>query len=102
MSRSKGATGGCFLQSQWLSCWGLQWPPNRAHPGESLEQVQGGEQGQGHVRGAGGWGPHSSAVDWGMRSGILVSLRLEHSATPASQRHLWGQTTSLLHSLFSW
>lgn len=65
--------------------------------------------GPGRVAGAGGkgrvwrgWGPHRSAVDWGMRSGILVSFRLEHSTTPASQRHLWGQATSLLHSLFSW
>lgn len=37
-----------------------------------------------------------------MRSGIFVSFRLEHSTTPASQRHFGGHTTSLLHSLFSW
>lgn len=47
-------------------------------------------------------GAHSSAVDWGMRSGILESFRLEHSTTLASQRHLWGQATSLVHSLFRW
>lgn len=46
--------------------------------------------------------PYSSAVDCGMRSGILVSFRLEHSTTPDSQRHFGGQITSLLHSLFSW
>lgn len=45
---------------------------------------------------------YSSAVDCGMRSGILVSFRLEHSTTPDSQRHFGGQITSLLHSLFSW
>lgn len=45
---------------------------------------------------------YSSAVDCGMRSGILVSFRLEHSTTPDSQRHFGGQMTSLLHSLFSW
>lgn len=59
--------------------------------------------GLGAGEGCGGaGGPHSSAVDWGMRSGILVSFRLEHSARLASQRHLCGQTASLLHSLFSW
>lgn len=59
-------------------------------------------EGAGAGEGGAGLGPHSSAVDCGMRSGILVSFRLEHSTTLASQRHLWGQTTSLLHSLFSW
>lgn len=52
--------------------------------------------------GGGSSGAHSSAVDWGMRSGILESFRLEHSTTLASQRHLWGQATSLVHSLFRW
>lgn len=49
-----------------------------------------------------GLGAYSSAVAWGTRSGILASFRLEHSATLFSQRHLCGQTTSLLHSLLSW
>lgn len=49
-----------------------------------------------------GGGSYSSTVDCGIRSGILVSFRLEHSTTLDSQRHFGGQITSLLHSLFSW
>lgn len=78
-------------------------------PGVPHTELDGGTQGMGlGVRGSERWGrgaglgPHSSAVDWGMRSGILESFRLVHSTTLASQRHLWGQATSLLHSLFSW
>lgn len=44
--------------------------------------------------------PHSSVVDEGMCSGILVSFRLEQSTTFASQRHLGGHTGSLLQALF--
>lgn len=43
---------------------------------------------------------YSSEVDEGMCSGILVSFRLEQSTTFDSQRHLGGQTGSLLQALF--
>lgn len=70
--------------------------PPRGRLGDAVNVALTGRQG------GGGQGAYSSAVDCGMRSGILVSFRLEHSTTPASQRHLGGHTTSLLHSLLSW
>lgn len=72
---------------------------------KSLAQTEpSAKPGAGEAAAAGGEGSssYSSAVDCGMRSGILVSFRLEHSTTPDSQRHFRGQPTSLLHSLFSW
>lgn len=42
---------------------------------------------------------HSSVVEVGICSGILVSFRPEQSTTLDSQRHLGGQTGSLLQAL---
>ncbi len=44
---------------------------------------------------------YSSVVDAGMCSGTRLSRRLEQSTTLDSQRHLAGQTGSLLQSLLS-
>lgn len=80
--------------------WALQWSQTelqqrKARKGPGSQWELGAAEGVGRLETP----SHSSAVAWGARSGILAGFQAGALHQPlASQRHLWGQTMSLLHS----